>query len=363
MNRHFRFRGGSSALCYPRDFAPFSLCSIEGEGEQGGGGAASQGGGGGAAGLLDDEAGDKGGAGGDDKGGAGGDDKGGAGGDDKGGKTPPAWATSLSADAGEGETASNRDFIAAKGFQDPDAMVKSYRELERALHGGKGYVKVPGEGAKPEEIAAFRATLGVPEKADGYEIKLPDLSNGDEKLELDTAFLDPMREAALKAGIPKAAFGVLGEAFVQFQLDQRAAELKAGDEEAAATIKGWGASADAKKADFRKGAQLLGIDKAALYAIQNATMPDGKRFGADRAMEMLSKLGAMAGEDLFAGSGGKVNFGVASGAEAQGQIDAMGKDPATAKQMLVKGTPENVRYERLLSAVAHFKEAEARKPR
>ena len=35
-------------------------------------------------------------------------------------------------------------------------------------------VTVPGENASPEEIAAFRKAIGVPDSADGYDIKAPD---------------------------------------------------------------------------------------------------------------------------------------------------------------------------------------------
>jgi hypothetical protein len=50
-------------------------------------------------------------------------------------------------------------------------VLKSYGELEKKL--GQR-VQPPGEGAKPEEIAAWRKTVGAPEKPDDYKIEKPE---------------------------------------------------------------------------------------------------------------------------------------------------------------------------------------------
>lgn len=49
-------------------------------------------------------------------------------------------------------------------------VLKSYGELEKKI--GQR-VQAPGEGAKPEEIAAWRKITGAPETADGYKIEKP----------------------------------------------------------------------------------------------------------------------------------------------------------------------------------------------
>lgn len=51
-----------------------------------------------------------------------------------------------------------------------DALLKSYRELERRLSQRDRPI---GPDAAPEEIARFRAMLGVPESPDAYEIRAP----------------------------------------------------------------------------------------------------------------------------------------------------------------------------------------------
>lgn len=56
---------------------------------------------------------------------------------------------------------------------DPSQLGKSYREAERKLKETAALPKKPGKDAKPEEVAAYRQALGIPEKAEDYKIELP----------------------------------------------------------------------------------------------------------------------------------------------------------------------------------------------
>ncbi len=61
-----------------------------------------------------------------------------------------------------------------------DALLKSYLELERRLSRRE---RPPGPGAAPEEVARWRAALGVPDAPDRYEINAPhDLCCADEEV-------------------------------------------------------------------------------------------------------------------------------------------------------------------------------------
>jgi hypothetical protein len=106
-----------------------------------------------------------------------------------------AWANGVKAEAGEGEDASNLDWLKGTKVKDLDSLVKIARDNQKALR-ESGRVKIPGADAKPEEIAAFREAMGVPDKAEGYEIKLPEGLDG-EKYEVDGKFLNPLRDVAL----------------------------------------------------------------------------------------------------------------------------------------------------------------------
>lgn len=65
----------------------------------------------------------------------------------------------------------------------------------------KGMVRIPGEGATAEDIAAFNTARGVPDSADKYELPIPE---GDDKAGFE-AVASVVKAAALKAGISQKA--------------------------------------------------------------------------------------------------------------------------------------------------------------
>jgi len=67
-------------------------------------------------------------------------------------------------------------------------------ELKKAR---EGMIKIPGEGATVEEIAAYRKAYGIPDTADGYELPIPE--NDKEGYESIAA---KVKAAAFTAGIP-----------------------------------------------------------------------------------------------------------------------------------------------------------------
>jgi hypothetical protein len=263
---------------------------------------------------------------------------GGEGGDGgQGGGATPDWFEKVSANAGEGETSSNRDWLAAKGVKDIDTLVKSYREAEKSIRDG-GRIKVPGEGAKPEELSAFHKAIGVPEAVDGYEVK------GPEGVPLNDALIGSLRESALKYGTPKAAFeGLVGD-FIKAQLDEAATETKRQDDLAAGWVKEQGAKADEQLAHINTAARSLGFTKADMTGLRAG-------LGADRALGLLAKLGAGMAEDVLI-TGGSNRFGV-SGAEAQAELDRLkGDNDFQAKN--IPGSPERTRWDRLNKQAAEY---------
>ncbi len=300
--------------------------AIEDGADDVGGAAALLGGAAGAAG------GDGGAGGGGDPGGAAGGD-GGAGG--QGGDAAPDWFERVSAQAAEGEGASNRDWLATKGFKDIDTLVKSYREAEKSLRDG-GRIKVPGEGAKPEEVTAFRSAIGVPEAVDGYEVKAP------EGVPLNEPLINALRESALKHGAPKGAFEGLVSDFIQVQLDEQTAEAKRQDELAAGWVKEQGAKANEQLAHIDTAARSLGLTRTDMAGLRSG-------LGADRALGLLAKLGAGMAEDVLI-TGGSNKFGV-SGAQAVAELDRL-KSDADFQAKNKPGSPERQRWDRLNRTVA-----------
>ena len=268
----------------------------------------------------------------------GGDSQGGGSGD---GATPD-WFEKVSAAAGEGETSSNRDWLAAKGVKDIDGLVKITRDTEKALREG-GRIKVPGENAKPEEITAFHKAIGVPEAVDGYEVK------GPEGVPLNEPLIAALRESALKHGAPKGAFEGLVSDFMKLQLDEAAAETQRQDGLAQEWVKAQGAKKDEQLAHINTAARSLGFTKADMAGLRAG-------LGADRALGLLAKLGAGMAEDVLQ-TGGSNRFGV-SGAEAQAELDRLKTDDDfQAKNK--PGTPERTRWDRLNRQAAEYQAAQA----
>lgn len=315
---------------------------FDGEGEGGGQGGDGQGGGqggggasgaGGAAELLNGD--------GQGGGGQGGGDGQAAGQGGDGGELPEIFQA-LSAQ-GEADQASNRDWVKTKGFKDLDGLVKSYRETEKMAL-GRG-IKVPGDDAKPEEIKAFHKAIGVPEKADEYEIKLPE-GIGDD-VEIDASFAGPMKEAALAAGVPKAAFDKMGAAFVQWQMNQAEAERSRQTELANQQLERWGVTKDTQLTYVTRAMQALELSNDDIAAIQSG-------YGSDKTLALLAKLGGTMAEDPLIG-GGRARFGM-SAAEAQKRIDEITTnpeigDPYRAK-LLAKDPATVAEWDRLNDVVA-----------
>lgn len=297
-------------------------------------GAGGGGGGGGGAGGGDAATGA-----GDGATGGAGDGAAGGQGDGQASGAAPDWYEKVSAQAGEGEAASNRDWLTAKGYKEIDAVVKSARHAEKALH-DKGMVAVPKDGATPEQIAAYHKAIGVPEDAKGYEIK------GPEGVKLNEPLIGRLAGAAHAAGIPKGAFEKTVGEFIQAQMDEAAEMEKARDGEVADKLKEWGGKKDEQIAHINAAARALGLTQADMQFFRG--MPGG----AGRALDLFAKLGAGMAEDVMSGSG-KTPFGV-SGPEAAAQLEAMRADPDMRTKILQPGTPERARYERLNKAHAEY---------
>jgi hypothetical protein len=303
-------------------------------GDAGGGGGAGAGAGGGGAG-----------AGGGDTAAAAAAAKAGEGGGESAGADPD-WYTTLNGQAGEGETASHRDWVKSKGFKDLDGLVKSARDTEKSLR-ESGRIKVPGEGATAEDVSAFHKAIGVPDDPTGYEVKLPENAEG---LELKTALLDRLAAKAHALGAPKGVFeGIAGE-YIEAVIAEHLDQVSAQDAQRDAKFKEWGALKDEKLADCSAAARALGLTRADIASMQSA-------LGSGRLFDVLSKIGSGMAEDTLV-QGGRARF-TQSKAELQGRIDGMKKDADIVAKIAIAGTPERVQYDRLVDELARVTAAEA----
>lgn len=265
------------------------------------------------------------------------------------GEADPDWLTSLSADPGEGDEPSLRDWAKARGYKTLDEVVKSARDNQKAVRDG-GRVKVPGEGATPEELASFNKAIGVPDDAKGYQFTAPKGEDGAD-IPLNTALLERIAEAGHKAGVPKGALEAVVADYVKAQLDEVNASDAANQEAAAKWAKAQGAEAPAKLAAVDKAAAALDLSRAELLSLRAA-------WGAEKALTVLARLGDGMTEDVLMG-GGKARFGV-GGAEAQSEMDRLKADPAFQAKVRVPGSAERQRWDRLQAAVGAEADRKAR---
>lgn len=259
----------------------------------------------------------------------------------------PDWYSQVSADAAEGDT-SLRDWLKASNVPDITALAKIARDNQVALR-DSGRVKVPGDDAKPEDVAAFHRAIGVPEKADGYEFKAPDGPDG-KPLPLNTPLLTRLAEKAAVSGLPKAGFEAVVQDFISMQLDEASAADTKQKQEAAAVVKGWGGEADAKIASVDAAAKALGLTSQDMVALRGS-------IGANKALNMLATIGAGMGEDNFV-DGGKTAFGV-DGKSAKSELDRLKGDSDFMAKARTKGSPEAVRWQRLQDAYGAYVDRQA----
>ena len=88
----------------------------------------------------------------------------------------------------------------------------------------EGMVKIPGEGASIEEIAAYRTAQGVPDTKEEYELAIPD-SEGKEG---NTVIANAVMAAAHEAGIPKSKLSAVWDPVLTALGAQVEEQVKAG---------------------------------------------------------------------------------------------------------------------------------------
>lgn len=185
------------------------------------------------------------------------------------------------------------------------AVTKQYRELEK-FNGvpADQIARIPKPDAPEAEVKAFWQRLGA--DADPKQYDFTTVKNTDGTA-ADPALLDAIRASASGALIPKAAAAKLAADIVKHvegQTIEKAAQAGANLVAENAKLKSeWGLNWDANMIVAKAGAAKLGVDPAAVAALEKVA-------GFAKTMEAFRRVGAMSGEAKFitgenpAGSGG-----------------------------------------------------------
>lgn len=144
---------------------------------------------------------------------------------------------------------------------DIEALAKSYQGLEQLLGKKAHSVPVPNEKSTPEEVAAYRKAIGVPDSPEGYQLKPEQLPEG---VVWDESVAKRAAELAHKHNIPAAAMSEL----MKFDMERAALmnqaaaqmieqQLESGREELQRV---WGDKTGEKIELARRAALTAGVD-------------------------------------------------------------------------------------------------------
>lgn len=211
-------------------------------------------------------------------------------------------------------------------------MARSHVNLEQKLGSKATMIAMPGPDAKPEEVAAFRTAMGVPEKIEDYKV-IPD--NLPEGVTVDEAQLKPFVEAAHKLGIPPDAMKQLVALEAQREAQREAAVKTVAKEELqkgfAMLRSEWGDQYDTNIGLAGKAAAVAGLD------LESPGLTD------PLVVKALAKIASLLDDDKFVGVGGRNGLGTTEDAK---DIMTNSSNPLHAKYR--EGDPDTVEKVRAL---------------
>lgn len=264
---------------------------------------------------------------------------------------PEDWRTKVGSDiADEKERAKELKLL--ERYTDPAAVWKKARALEIKLSSGE-YASKLGKDATAEEVTQWRKDNGIPEKPEGYELKLADgrVIGEADKPQIN-AFLTRMHAMNAPPGVVSAAADAYYEAQEQAiaQREDADAKIKQTNEDALRVE--WGA-------DFRRNINLVkGLFASAPEGFAekmfNARFADGTPVGSDLAA--LKHFANMARELNPAGAvvpGAGTNAGAAI-ADEKAKIEKMMEDPSSE---YYKSDAMRARYRELIDVSAKMAKA------
>lgn len=263
--------------------------------------------------------------------------------------TPPAGTPAPAANGDWYSGIANeevRTWTQAKGWKDPAALAESAWNLEKLIgHERAGRtVVLPADDAPPAEVAAFRAKMGVPEKADDYMsvIKVPEGHPDTFAKEASAWFHE--------AGIPPKQAALLTEKWNAYQAaavtQQTQQSATQADQEFGQVVASWGKEADANlELGKRAATQFIPAkDTAERQAILGKLE---SAIGTKAMLEMFASIGKNLGEHRMATSGDPGGLGMAP-AEAQAKINALKADKAWTTAYLQGDATKKAEMERLI---------------
>lgn len=189
------------------------------------------------------------------------------------------------------------NLLADDRYADVRATAANYKDLPSLLKGLKdskaaamqrldGMVKVPGQDAKPEDVAAYRKALGIPETPEAYAFDKVQIPQG---VELDPAAIAEFQKTSHELGLTPAQAAKL----VEFQAGLEARSVESFQREQAAALEAegaklqqaWGPKYQEKVSLAHRAAATFGLD------------PESPIFRSAEAVMAFAKIGESISED------------------------------------------------------------------
>ena len=174
------------------------------------------------------------------------------------------------------------------------SLAKAFVETKKLVGAKVPTLVVPGDGATPEQVAAYRKATGVPETAADYRITMPELPPGTEWDEpARTAFLTRMHQV----GAPPAVVQAMTSWYGAYLTEQHNGYRREAEATEQALRRDWGPNYDANLGRANRAIQQYGGDALVDLFAQNgmARHPLVVRTFAGIGTDLVEH-GAMAGD-------------------------------------------------------------------
>lgn len=199
-------------------------------------------------------------------------------------------------------------FVSNKGWQSPNDIISSYRNLEKFAGGSKNLLELPGVDADQAALDAFYNKLGRPDAADKYDLKMPDGA--------DAELANWFKQTAHKSGLSSKQAASLFDAWNEMSASRMEAmnqEAIANSEAELNTLKKeWGQGYEANIDAGKRAVAALGYGEEQLNALES-------KMGTAEMLKLFAAVGSKMGEDSFADGGrsGSTTFGLTPAAAKQ----------------------------------------------
>jgi hypothetical protein len=191
-------------------------------------------------------------------------------------------------------------FARTKGWEDLDAVIRSYQNLESLLGSDRAgrTIVLPSSEGDTEALSEIYDRLGRPTEAGGYQLER-------EGAPVDGPLLDWYRKLAYESGLSQRqavalfdAWGVMAAS--QVEASNRRAQWESDSAQEALREK-WGRRYESRVASAQRAARRFGGDEA-------ATLEQAIGYGP--MTEFLARIGDALGEDALPAGEGRTGFGL-----------------------------------------------------